>query len=114
MLRICIDIDGCICTTKRPDQSYADVDPLPGAVETIQRWKSEGYYIILDTARHMVTCSSNVGRVIALQGKTLFEWLDKWKIPYDEIHFGKPYADVYIDDKAIRLESWIRIGEQIP
>ena len=30
-----------------------------------------------------------------------FETLDKFNIPYDEIYFGKPYADFYIDDLAL-------------
>ena len=27
-------------------------------------------------------------------------------MPYDEIWFGKPHADVYIDDNAYRFTSW--------
>ena len=34
-------------------------------------------------------------------GKITFDTLDKYDIPYDEIYFGKPYADYYIDDLAI-------------
>ena len=36
---------------------------------------------------------------------------------FDEIHFGKPHADVYIDDNALRFESWESIrgdGESLP
>ena len=29
---------------------------------------------------------------------------------FDEIHFGKPHADVYIDDNALRFEGWERIA----
>jgi len=36
----------------------------------------------------MKTCNSNVGMVVARQGKTLFDWLEKHQIPYDEIWFG--------------------------
>ena len=28
------------------------------------------------------------------------------EIEYDEIHFGKPHAQIYIDDNALRFESW--------
>jgi hypothetical protein len=65
----------------------------------------------------MKTCEGNVGLVIARQGKVLLDWLDKHGIPYDEIHFGKPHADVYIDDNALRFEGWDKIagdGSNLP
>ena len=43
----------------------------------------------------------NVGKINADIGKITFETLEKFNIPYDEIYFGKPYADFYIDDLAI-------------
>ena len=103
---ICVDLDGTLCETKKPGQSYADVKPLEGAVENMQYFRESGHYLIIYTARHMKTCGGNVGRILALQGKTLFNWLDKHKIPYDEVVFGKPLADVYIDDKASKFETW--------
>jgi len=43
----------------------------------------------------------------------VIEWLNKYQIPYDEIHFGKPLADFYVDDKAIKLTSWKDFNKQI-
>lgn len=105
-LRICIDLDGTICANKKGNETYADVVPLPGAVETITRLKEEGHHIIIATARHMRTCEGSVGLVLARQGKTLFDWLAKWKIPYDEVWVGKPHADVFVDDKGLQFQSW--------
>jgi hypothetical protein len=34
------------------------------------------------------------------------DWLEKYDIPYDEIFFGKPNADIYIDDKADIYYGW--------
>jgi hypothetical protein len=34
-------------------------------------------------------------------GSVTFDTLEKYKIPYDELYFGKPHADMYIDDKAL-------------
>lgn len=110
-MKIAIDIDGTICELRRPNQAYADVLPLPGAVEKLQGLKKAGHYLILLTARHMATCNSNVGLVVARQGKTLFDWLQKHGIPYDEIWFGKPHADVYIDDNAYRFTGWHHVAE---
>lgn len=116
-MKICIDIDGVLCELRRPEQTYSEVSPLTGAVEKMLLLKESGHYLILQTARHMKTCESNVGLVVARQGKTLLEWLERHGIPYDEIHFGKPHADVYIDDNAYRFESWSRIeadGSNLP
>lgn len=105
-MRICIDLDGSICFTKKEEEEYSEVKPMPGAVESIQRLKGKGHYIIIHTSRHMKTCESNVGRIVAKQGKILIDWLDRYGIPYDEIWFGKPLADVYIDDKAMKFTDW--------
>jgi hypothetical protein len=43
----------------------------------------------------------NVGKVIRDIGLVTFQTLEKFNIEYDEIIFGKPVADIYIDDKAL-------------
>lgn len=116
-MRLCIDIDGTLCRFRGPGEGYADVTPLPGAVEKMQALKAAGHYLILLTARHMGTTGANVGLVIARQGKVLFDWLEKHQIPYDELWFGKPHADVYIDDNAYRFTAWSEIapdGSNLP
>ena len=100
------DLDNTICEKKKETQSYADVQPFPEAVETIQRLKKEGHTIILHTGRHMRSCGGNAGKVLAKQGKTLFEWLERHQIPYDEIWWSKPYADLYIDDAVHQHTDW--------
>jgi capsule biosynthesis phosphatase len=109
-MRLAIDIDGTICGFRKEGQTYADVEPLPGAVEKMQQFRKNGHYIILLTARHMKTTGGNVGLVVARQGKTLLDWLERHAIPYDEIWFGKPQADVYIDDNGFRFKSWDEIA----
>ena len=116
-MKICIDIDGVLCELRRPEQQYADLEPIPGAVEKMNSLKQAGHYLILCTARHMATCNSNIGMVVARQGKTLLEWLAQHKIPYDEIWFGKPHADVYLDDNGFRFTNWNEIapdGSNLP
>jgi capsule biosynthesis phosphatase len=100
-MRICLDIDDTINFCKSSDEEYGNERPQPGAVETIKRWKAEGHYIILYTARHMKTCDGNQGKVLAKQAKNLFSWLDKFEIPYDEIWWSAPHADIFINDAAI-------------
>lgn len=109
-MRICIDIDGTICSLKQPGEIYKDLLPLKGAAQKIKSLRQQGCYIIFCTARHMKTCNSNVGMVIAREGAALIEWLKKHEFEYDELWFGKPYAHVYIDDKALQFKgSWDEI-----
>jgi len=105
-MRICFDIDGVIAKLKLNGESYGDVLPVEGAMEILNRLRADGHYIILHTARHMKTTGANLGLVVAKEGLTLLEWLNFHQIPFDEIYFGKPWADVYIDDNGHRFESW--------
>ena len=109
-MRICFDLDGVICKLREPHQEYADLEPVDGAVEKLRALRAAGHYIIISTARHMKTCQGNVGMVVARQGAVTLDWLKRHGIAYDEIHFGKPHAQVYIDDNALRFQSWDAIA----
>ncbi len=111
-MRICIDFDGVICQLKQSDSdSYESLKPMPGAVEKLTQLKQSGHYLIIYTARRMKTHQGNVGAVIADIGRITIDWLDKNQVPYDEIYFGKPWADIYIDDNAYRFQAWAEIND---
>lgn len=110
-----MDIDGTICESRKPDESYLDISPKDNIVKKLIEYKEKGFYIILATARQMRTHQGNIGRINAITAKVLFEWLDIHKIPYDEIHFGKPWCGkkgFYVDDKAIRPNEFENLSYQ--
>lgn len=110
---IVIDIDGTLCETKKKDQSYLEVEPKESVLKKIIEYKEKNFYIILYTSRQMRTYQGNLGRINANTAKTLFEWLDKYNIPYDEIYFGKPWCGrngFYVDDKAIRPSEFLNLS----
>ena len=111
-MRIAIDLDGTICPIKQPEQSYEDLEPLPDAVERIHELRQVGHYVIIQTARNMATCQSNLGKVMKNVGQMTLEWLERHNIEYDEIYFGKPNAHVYIDDRAYCFVNWDVITDQ--
>lgn len=113
LLRICIDLDGTICDLKKNGQTYADVLPKSGAKAMIDSLKEEGHTIIIHTARNMRTQGHNVGKVTKSIGKITLDWLDKYEIYYDELFFGKPNADITIDDRVLRFDDWSRITLQL-
>ncbi len=49
----------------------------------------------------MKTHKGNVGKIIADIGKVTIDKLEEFGIPYDELLFGKPHADRYIDDLGV-------------
>lgn len=116
-MRICIDLDGVICKLRQQGQKYEDLMPVDGAPQSLQALKANGHYIIINTARHMKTCQGNLGAVGARISLITLTWLQKHEIPYDEIYFGKPHADIYIDDNAYRFNDWQAInadGSNLP
>lgn len=49
----------------------------------------------------MRTCGGDVEKVIAKIGGATTDWLKQHDVPFDELHFGKPYADIYVDDMNV-------------
>lgn len=108
-----MDIDGTLCHSKTTEASYLDVQPKRDVLDQLLAYRKKGFYIILYTARQMRTYAGNVGKINANTGKILFEWLDLHQIPYDELHFGKPWCGrqgFYVDDKAIRPDEFLNLS----
>ena len=99
-MRICFDLDNTLVSSPKIQNDYTTVEPLDEIIEIAKNLKREGHTIIVYTARRMLTHKHNVGAVIKDIGKLTYETLEKFGIPFDELVFGKPIADIYIDDKA--------------
>ena len=100
-LRICFDFDNTLVSFPEKEKDYTTVKPIEKNINFLRYIKSLGHTIIIYTARRMKTHNGNTGKVLADAGKITFETLEKFNIPFDEIYFGKPYANFYIDDLAI-------------
>lgn len=99
--RICFDLDNTLVTFPTIRNDYTSVKPIEKNINFLKYLKRFGNTIIIYTARRMKTHNGNIGKINSDIGKITFETLDKFNIPYDEIYFGKPYADFYIDDLAL-------------
>ena len=98
-MRIVYDLDNTLCVG-RP---YHLAKPVPGAADHLRKIKDEGHTIIINTGRGMESCKANQGKVMAEIGRLTLNQLDAWGFEYDEIYFGKPSGDVYIDDKGLNV-----------
>ncbi len=110
-MRIIIDLDGTICEIKKKNQTYSEVKLKEGAKDFIDNLKKDGHYIIIHTARNMRTCNSNIGKVNKNIGLITLQWLKTNEIQFDEIYFGKPNGDIYIDDRSIRFNTWNELSK---
>ena len=93
-----IDIDGTICTQKR---DYNMAQPIEDNIKKIQKLFEDGNEIQYFTAR---------GTETGIDWKEVtINQLKEWGLPNPEnVLFGKPSADVYIDDRALNAmkEKW--------
>lgn len=112
---IVVDIDGTLAARPQVGQSYAQVSPIPSVVERLCMLSKQGYWIILYTSRNMRTYDGNLGQIMRHTAPVLIDWLAHHQIPYDEIHFGKPWCGregFYVDDRAIRPREFATLSHQ--
>lgn len=100
-MRICFDLDNTLVTYPTVPNDYSTVKPIDNMIKLLRQLSKEGHTIIIHTARRMKTHAHNIGSVIKDIGMITFKTLDDFRIPYDEIIFGKPIADIYIDDRSV-------------
>jgi len=94
----CIDIDGTICT-ENPHIKYEYAKPVQKVIDKINKLFENGNTIKLHTAR---------GAASGTDWKEITEkQLEEWGVKYHELIMGKPYADYYIDNKAVDILEWI-------
>jgi ribonucleotide monophosphatase NagD (HAD superfamily) len=90
---IAIDMDGVICKEERTfDRPLAT--PIPGAIESVNKIHAAGHTVIIWTARGWE------------QFRSTQDWLERHGVSYDVLLMGKPIVDVFVDDRAVRFESW--------
>jgi len=92
----CFDIDGTICTNT--DGDYEQAIPFREEIENINLLYDKGHRIVFYTGRGSTT------------GIDWYDFTRKqlkdWQVKYHELFMRKPYADIYIDDKAIRSSEF--------
>ena len=103
--RFCFDIDNTLFFKSGEGSATDDIIPIERNIEFLKKLKTLGHHIILQTSRGMIEHKGNYGAALADVGQKTFEQLERHEIPYDEIYFGKPHADFFIDAAAISTFS---------
>ena len=90
---IMVDLDGVLCT----EEVFLErplAQPMAGAREAVEKLRTAGYVVVIYTARGW-------GELRVTQ-----KWLADHGFEYDGLQMGKPIADVWIDDRAVRFTDW--------
>lgn len=98
------DLDKTICIPQDfddTDRRYAMAKPIPEMIEFVQEVHRNGHRVVIHTARRMLTHKGNMQLIEDDVGQVTRNWLIVHKVPFDELVFGKPFGDFYIDDKAV-------------
>ena len=91
-----IDIDGTICDWE-PGRDYTLSQPLPERIKVVNKLYDEGNTIVYWTAR---------GSRKQIDWRELTtKQLNEWGAKYHELKVNKPFYDVFIEDKAFRIEE---------
>lgn len=98
------DIDDTICNNKNRD--YENAEPIKEVIDKINYLYDNGATIKLYTSRGMVSCNGDLEKIIAKNNDVLKRWLEKNNVKYNELIFGKPLGDLYIDDKAMNVKEF--------
>lgn len=105
-LRWVFDLDETLVTLPQIPGDYSTVNPITKTINFVNHLYDTGHYIIIHTARHMKTCNGNIELVKEKVGQVTKETLSKYNIQHHDLIFGKPYANIYVDDKSTNPHHW--------
>jgi uncharacterized HAD superfamily protein len=97
MATFCFDVDGTICTKTKSD--YKNAKPIKKMIDMINDLYDQGHKIIFHTARGQTTG-------IDWEAFTI-EQIEGWGVKFHDFYYGKPPADYYVDDKALKISDFI-------
>ena len=92
----CFDIDGTIC--QNTYGKYELAKPIEERIKFINELYKKGCEIIMFTARGSTT---NIDWTNFTKKQ-----LEKWGLKYTKLILGKPYAEIFIDDKGVEADQF--------
>lgn len=105
-----IDLDDTICF---PNHEFKDTERKYGEAKPNEEFISkmveihDTFLIVINSARRMLTHNGDLDKIEDDVRDITERWLEKYEVPYDELRFGKPYGEYYIDDKALSIRDFL-------
>lgn len=97
-MKYVFDLDGTLCSLT--NGNYAAATPFNDRIAYVNKLFIEGHHITIFTARGMSSGTPDKFKDLTLSQ------IKKWNIKYNDIFFGKPSGDIYIDDKGINCNEF--------
>lgn len=93
--KICFDIDGVLASLT-PGNDYSKAMPIQNNIDILNELYPHNH-IVLFTAR---------GSETGIDWKEVTQnQMNAWGVKYHELRFGKPGADMFIDDRAVNIND---------
>ncbi len=103
---ICFDIDNTICKSYKND--YQKSKPIKKNIKFINLLFNKGYYIKIFTSRFMGRSGEKKSLAKKKGLKFTKKQLNNWGLKYNQLIFGKPSYDLFVDDKNLGYEkNWL-------
>ena len=113
-MKIAVDFDGVLHGYSKGWSDGTIYDPpVPGAAEAMQKLKELGHTLYIFTTRTNPIFKDK--EASNAQKKAVEQWLKDYQIPFDKVWtFGKPMADIFIDDRAIGFRgNWNQTLDEV-
>lgn len=91
-----IDFDGTLNNWKASPKHNGWGPPMQGAQNGMIHLRGMGLRLVVFTVKAHTPAGI----------RAVEDWLQQYKIPYDEVTALKPPAVVYLDDRAVRFTDW--------
>ena len=102
------DLDNVLCNTK--GSNYIQSLPLKEIIRTVNILSQKGNYIKIFTSRYMGRNKENKNKAIKDGYNFTKKQLKKWNVKYDELIFGKPPYDLFVDDTNLSFKkNWSKL-----
>lgn len=103
-----MDLDGTLCEQTSGGDAYWTAAPKQDVIDRVNQLREEGWHVTIHTARGMRTYNGDVTLIqVNLEAKTV-DWLDRHKVRFDRLVFGKPAGDKYVDDRGLNPDEFLR------
>lgn len=104
-MRAVFDLDDTICVHENRD--YKNAKPIIPVIKKMQNMKDDGWEIVIYSARGQMSCNGDLIEIERKNRPIVERWLKEHGVPFDELIFGKPIAEIYVDDKGISADEFL-------
>jgi hypothetical protein len=103
-MKMVFDIDGVLCDEYHPDVNHRH--PYIDRINTVNQFYDNGHTIVIYTSRGMNSCNDDAVASDLKYRSITEKQLAGWGLKYHSLFFGKPNADIYVDNKNLLLQDF--------